>query len=73
MKEELHVEEELSLSDIFRTLLNKIKLLIIVLLAGVIVGGTVGGLVTMNTHYYGTEIQFYVNPKEKEQGSNEST
>ena len=73
MKEELQVEEELSLSDIFRTLLNKIKLLIIVLLAGVIVGGTVGGLVTMNTHYYGTEIQFYVNPKEKEQGANEST
>lgn len=73
MKEELQVEEELSLADIFRTLLSKIKLLIIVLLAGVIVGGAAGGLLTMNTHYYGTEIEFYVNPKEKESGSNEST
>ncbi len=73
MKEELPVEEELSLSDIFRTLLSKIKLLIVVLLAGVLVGGATGALLTMNTHYYGTEIQFYVNPKEKEEGANEST
>lgn len=73
MKEELQVEEELSLSEIFRTLLTKIKLLVIVLLAGVIVGGAAGGLLTMNTHYYGTEIEFYVNPKEKEEGANEST
>lgn len=73
MKEELQVEEELSLSDIFRTLLAKIKLLIIVLLVGVFVGGAAGALLTMNIHYYGTEIQFYVNPKEKEEGANEST
>ena len=72
MNEELQTEE-LSLFDIFRTLLQKIKILIVVLLAGIVLGGSFGYLTTMNTHYYGTEIQFYVNPKEKEAGTNEST
>ncbi|MBQ8320454.1 MAG: hypothetical protein IJX81_06200 [Clostridia bacterium] len=73
MKDELQMEEELSLTDIFRALLSKIKLLILITLVGVIVGGTIGAVTTMNTHYYGTEMQFYVNPKEKEEGANEST
>lgn len=72
MKDEFQTEE-LSLADIFRTLLQKIKLLILVLLAGVVVGGSFGFITTMNTHYYGTDIQFYVNPKEKADNSNEST
>ena len=72
MKDELQTEE-LSLLDIFRTLLQKIKILVIVLLASVVLGGAFGFLTTMNTHYYGTSIQFYVNPKEKEAGTNEST
>ena len=72
MKEELQAEE-LSLVDIFRTLLKKIKLLVLILIAGVIVGGSFGFLTTMNVHYYGTNIQFYVNPKDKEAGTNEST
>lgn len=73
MKENVQVEEELSLADIFRTLLSKLKLLIVVLLVGIVVGGTLGAILTMNTHYYGTQIQFYINPKEKESGASEST
>jgi capsular polysaccharide biosynthesis protein len=72
MNEELQTEE-LSLLDIFRTLMRKFKILIVVLLASVVFGGAFGFLTTMNTHYYGTEIQFYVNPKDKEAGTNEST
>ena len=57
--------EELSLLEIFKILFNKIKLLLIVLLASIVAGGVFGALITLNQDYYGTEIWFYINPKEK--------
>ena len=57
--------EELSLLEIFKILFKKIKLLLIVLLASIVAGGVFGALITLNQDYYGTEIWFYINPKEK--------
>ncbi len=66
MDENIGVQEEISLSEIFRILLKKIKLLIIVLVVGMIAGGVFGALKTYNVHYYGTTIEFYVNPSRSE-------
>ncbi|MBO5481477.1 MAG: hypothetical protein J6A63_09860 [Clostridia bacterium] len=63
MEENTQKQGEISLFDLFKTLLRKVKLLIVVLLAGIVVGGSVGVLTTANVNYYGTKITFYVNPR----------
>ena len=65
--------EELSLLEIFKILFKKIKLLLIVLLASIVAGGVFGALITLNQNYYGTEIWFYINPKEKLSDEEDST
>ena len=70
MEEKIQVEEGISLLDIIRVLFSKIKILILVVLIGGIAGA---GLAIWSTHdvkYYGTTVEFYVNPeKPKETGS----
>ena len=61
MNEQLQ-NEEFSLLDLLKVLLSKIKLLILVLLCGCFLGGTVGLLTTYNVNYWGTHMEFYVNP-----------
>lgn len=68
MKESLHeenmqAEEGLSLIEIVRLLLRKIKLLFIVVCIGGILGGTFGLWKTIDMKYYGTTVEFYVNPE----------
>ena len=64
MEENLQNNEEgLSLIDIIRVLFSKIKLLILVVILGGICGGVFGILRTMDMKYYGTSIEFYVNPE----------
>ena len=68
MKESLHeenmqAEEGLSLIEIIRLLLRKIKLLFIVVCIGGILGGTFGLWKTIDMKYYGTTVEFYVNPE----------
>ncbi len=65
--------EELSLLEIFKIIFKKIKLLLIVLLASIVAGGVFGALITLNQDYYGTEIWFYINPKEKLSDEEDST
>ena len=70
MEENLQNEESLSLIDIIRLLLQKIKLLIIVVLIGGLCGGIFGVWHTIDMKYFGTSIEFYVNPeKPSEVGS----
>ena len=71
MNEQLQTEE-LSLMDLLKVLLSKIKILILVLLCGGIIGGTFGVLTTYNENYWGTNMEFYVNPErpEAEEGTN---
>lgn len=56
-------EEGLSLIDIIRVLFSKIKLLILVVIIGGICGGLFGVWHTIDMKYYGTSIEFYVNPE----------
>ncbi|MBO5736265.1 MAG: hypothetical protein J6S04_00515 [Clostridia bacterium] len=64
MEENLQNNEEgLSLIDIIRVLFSKIKLLIIVVILGGILGGAFGIWHTIDMKYYGTSIEFYVNPE----------
>lgn len=62
MEENVRIQEELSLGEIFKILWGKIKLLLLVLLVGVVAGAGIGVLTTFNVKYYGTSMEFYVNP-----------
>ena len=62
MEEKVEKKEGISIKEIFKTLLKKIRLLLLVLLAGVVVGAGFGFLTNFNKKYYGTTIEFYVNP-----------
>ena len=66
MEERIRIQEDIGLSDIFRILLRKVKILILALIIGAIVGGCIGLVKTRNVHYYGTSVDFYVNPKTDE-------
>lgn len=73
MEENIRTQEEISLSEIFKILWRKIKVLIFALVIGAVLGGGLGVLTTFNENYYGTTVEFYVNPKKDEsQISNES-
>lgn len=60
---------ELSLLDVIKILWKKVKLILIIFLASIVVGGGIGAVMAIGQDYYGTEIQFYINPSEKEDGS----
>lgn len=71
MNEQLKMEE-FSLMDILKILWSKIKLLILVLICGGLLGGVFGLVTTYNVNYWGTSMEFYVNPErpEAEEGEN---
>ena len=56
-------EEGLSLIYIIRLLFSKIKWLILACLIGGFLGGVFGVIRTYDMKYYGTSIEFYVNPE----------
>lgn len=57
------VQNEISLMDIMKMLVKKIKLLLCVTLIGVVVGAALGGVLTFNKKYYGTKARFYLSAK----------
>ncbi len=63
MEENIRTQEEISLGDIFRILLKKIKVLILALVIGALIGAGFGVIRTFDVKYYGTSVSFYVNPK----------
>lgn len=71
MDENAQTQDEISLVYIFKLLLRKIKLLVIVLLIGAFVGAGLGVLRTFNKKEYGTTIEFYVNPRLDKSSSTE--
>ena len=73
MNEELHTSEEISLADIFKALMSKLKILILVLLGAAVLGGVFGYVTNVNKKYYGTDLEFYVNPKETVSSDTTST
>ncbi len=73
MSEQIQTEG-LSLTNIFKLFLSKLKLLILVLVCGAIVGGAFGFIRTNGVNYYGTRLEFYINPETSDDSVNsEST
>ena len=66
MEETVKTEEGISLIDLVKLLLSKIKLLIVLTLVGAILGGAFGFVTTYGQDYYGTLVRFYINPKRAE-------
>ncbi len=64
MQENVQKEESgVSLLEILRLLLSKIKLLILVVIIAGIAGGGFALYTSWNNLYYGTQVEFYVNPE----------
>ena len=55
--------QEISFKQIIKILVPKFKLLVLLVLIGAICGGSVGAARTYSGRYFGTTIEFYVNPK----------
>ena len=64
MEEKLQTEEGLSLLELVKLLLSKIKILFVVVVLAAIMGGSYAIWNTVDVNYYGTSIEFYVNPEQ---------
>ena len=53
-------QNEIGLSDVFRILLKRLKLLIVILLAGVVIGGLFGYFTYKDKKYYGAEVKYEI-------------
>lgn len=60
------VEEGISLLDIVKLLWSRVKLLILVVILGGIIGGGITAIRTVDVNYYGSTVEFYVNPEKPE-------
>ena len=72
MEENMQTEDGVSLLYLFKLLLNKIKILLLVVLISGVLGATLGVWKTHNVDYYGTSVEFYVNPEKKTDASNDA-
>ncbi|MBR2442305.1 MAG: hypothetical protein IKB20_04515 [Clostridia bacterium] len=66
MEERMQVDDGFNLVDLIKILLNKIKLLIIVVLCGGLAGAALAIWNTIDVNYYGTTMEFYINPESKD-------
>lgn len=62
-QQEVQLDEGISLVDIFRLLLSHIKMLILAVLIGCVLGSSFAVFKTYGVYHYGTSVTFYVNPK----------
>ena len=62
MEEKVQIEESINLLDIVKILVNKLLLLIMVGIISGFLGGVVAIAKTHNVNYWGTTVEFYVNP-----------
>lgn len=69
----VQVEEGISLMDIIKLLLSKILILILVAIIGGVAGGLFAIWRTVDINYFGTRIEFYVNPEKPEESEGSSS
>ena len=72
LNQNTQIEESLSLLDIVRLLLGKIKLLILVVIIGGILGASFAVWKTVDVNYFGTRVEFYVNPEKPSESTGTS-
>ncbi len=64
MEQEQRKEEEgISIVDIFKLFLRKIKIILLALLCGCLLGTVIALFKTVNVRYFGTRVEFYVTPR----------
>ncbi len=68
-QQEVQVEEGVNLIGIFKLLLSKIKLLILVVLIGGVLGASLAVWQTVDINHYGTKVEFYINPETAKDGT----
>lgn len=66
MEEKMQTEDGLNLLDLLKVLLRKIKILVLVVLIGAVAGAAFAVWRTVDVDYYGTTVEFYVNPETPE-------
>ena len=71
-QEKLQMQDEISLVDILRLFIRKLKIIIIVALVAIIAGASYGYVKTRDVNYFGTTVAFYVNPQKDENSDQES-
>ncbi len=72
MEEKIGVRDEVTLSELFKLLWRKALVLILAFAIGLVAGGVFGVLQTWNVHYYGTTVDFYINPSKSEDAASET-
>lgn len=74
MQENVQQEESgVSLMEVLRLLLSKIKLLILVIVVAAIAGGGLAFFTSRNDVHYGTRVEFYVNPEKPKTSTEDSS
>ena len=75
MEEKVQIEESINLLDIVRLLFSKLLILILVGLVSGFLGGFIAVAKTIDVDFYGTSVEFYVNPEKPKDdvGSNGSS
>lgn len=71
-QEKLQTQDEISLVEIVKLFIRKLKILVIVFLVAIIAGASYGFMKTRDVNYYGTTIAFYVNPQKDANSDQES-
>ena len=72
MEKDFKKDDGVSLLSILRLLMKKVNILILAVVIGAIVGGGFAVIKTRNVDYYGTNVEFYVNPENPETSMNDN-
>ncbi len=71
-QQNVQVEEGIQLLDIVKLFISKIKYLILALIIGGILGGSFAVWRTYDVNYFGTQVEFYVNPEKNTEGTSDN-
>ena len=66
MEERMQIDDGFNLVDLIKVLLNKIKILILVVICGGLAGAGFAVWRTIDVNYYGTTVEFYINPESRD-------
>ena len=66
MEERMQIDDGFNLVDLIKVLLNKIKILILVVICGGLAGAGFAIWRTIDVNYYGTTVEFYINPESRD-------
>ena len=66
MEEKIQIDDGFNLVDLIKILLNKIKIIILVVLVGGLAGAGFAVWRTVDVNYYGTTVEFYINPESRD-------